>query len=108
VDRRQLTASQRGPWHIDKINNARTPAEQLRFAINYALAVLAQADQDRPGDAPGFRRALAHRIASFASAVAGSSRPEARFRDSFPALPGGRLKRKITRPAPRAAEGSPR
>jgi len=81
-------ASRKRQWHIDKVNNATTPADQMDCAISWARAELAQCASARPEDAPGLRRQLAHMIAMFAADIH-RVHPAPEFRDSLPPLPGG-------------------
>jgi hypothetical protein len=82
------SSARRRQWHIDRVNNATSPVDQLSYATAYVRGELAKCQTTRPADAAGLYRQLAHMIATFAAEVH-KARAALEFRESFPALPGG-------------------
>lgn len=84
-----LTAqSRRRQWHVDGINTATDEVDRLGKAMALARAELKRCEAERPADAPGLARQLAHLVATFALDVH-RVHPAPEFRETFPLLPGG-------------------
>ena len=84
-----LTAqSRRRQWHVDGINGATDEIDRLGKAMALARAELKRCEVERPADAVGLCRQLAHVIATFALDVH-RVHPAPEFLGDFPLLPGG-------------------